>query len=178
MNQDDLDDFHEAMKDVAPLKPSDTKVAPAKPQQPTLAQLAQRQAAAAVPVTDSNPLTLPDAVTPCDPDDIGGQRKDGVQTGVYRKLRLGQYDIRLALDLHRTTLTEARIKVHQFLEQAHQQAARCVLITHGKGRNAAMKSHTWHWLDEHPLVLAWHSAIPRHGGAGATYVLLRKKRTG
>jgi DNA-nicking Smr family endonuclease len=31
-----------------------------------------------------------------------------------------------------------------------------------------------HWLEESDLVLAWHSAQPRHGGTGATYVLVRK----
>lgn len=176
MNQDDISDFYEAVKDVAPLKSPSDKVAFVKPSEPSLTQLAQREAAITTPKSASNPLTLPESIPLCDPNDISGLRKDGVQTGVYRKLRLGQYEIKRTLDLHRVSLKDAYLKVHQFLESSHQQAARCVLITHGKGKDAIIKSYTWHWLTEHPLVLAWHSAISKHGGAGATYVMLRKKR--
>ena len=49
---------------------------------------------------------------------------------------------------------------------------------HGKGEDSAtparLKSYTNAWLRQLPEVLAFHSAQRRHGGYGATYVLLRK----
>ena len=35
-------------------------------------------------------------------------KRPGIQNGVYRKLRLGHYDIEARLDLHRFTVAEAR----------------------------------------------------------------------
>jgi DNA-nicking Smr family endonuclease len=52
------------------------------------------------------------------------------------------------------------------------------MITHGKGIHspvpARLKSYVFHWLEEFDLVLAYHTARPEHGGAGATYVMVRK----
>lgn len=175
MTQDHDDLFAQAMEDVTPLAQDAGRVAPARKTQPSLAEQLRQQAAQATPTkTDDNPLTLPDDLPLHDPQDIGGRRKNGVQEGVYRKLRLGQYPAQASLDLHRLHLKEARNQVHQFLKHSHQQGLRTLLITHGKGATGLMKSHCWHWLNEHPLVLAWHSAPTRQGGAGATLVLIRK----
>lgn len=176
MHSDDEHAFQQAMQGVTPLKQDGSRLQLKKQRlNPKLAR-ARQTAASSNSNTDSNPLTEPDQLNYCDPNAIGGERKGGVQIGVYRQLRLGKYPIDASLDLHRLTLVKARTRVHQFLKQSHQQNLRCLLITHGKGANAVMKSHTWHWLQQHSLVLAWHSAIPRHGGAGASYVLLRRLR--
>lgn len=176
MNQDDNDLFLDAMQDVTPLPTGGNRVAPARKPAPTLADIARQQAAQAIPPkADDNPLTLPDDLPLCDPHDLSGLRKNGVQEGVYRKLRLGQYPVQDSLDLHRLNLKDARAQVHLFLERAHRQGLRTLLVTHGKGATGLMKSHCWHWLTQHPLVLAWHSATPRQGGAGATLVLIRKQ---
>lgn len=177
MNDKDLSSFRDAMQDVTPLAPDDHHLEPPKQQQPSLAQLARRQAACEQP-SDDNPLSPPQELAPCDPHDIAGHRKNGVQEGVYRKLRLGKYAPQASIDLHRLTLKEARQRLDSFLKQAHGQQLRTLLVNHGKGEKALLKSHTWFWLDQHPLVLAWHSAIPRQGGAGATYVLIRKSSLG
>ena len=98
MNRDDAELFHDAMQDVIPLPAGDSRIAPPRKSAPTLADLARQQAACALPANhDDNPLTLPDALAPCDPHDINGLRKNGVQEGVYRKLRLGQFRYRRAL---------------------------------------------------------------------------------
>lgn len=167
--------FQEAVQDVKPLVQEDIPPLSRRITLPSPGQEERRQAAQARPRTlDDNPLTLPEHLEPCDPHDIGGEKKNGVQEGVYRKLRLGHYTIQNSIDLHRLTLKEARAEVHTFLQAAHKSGLRTLLVTHGKGAAAVLKSHTWHWLREHPLVLAWHSAPPRQGGAGATLVLIRK----
>lgn len=112
-------------------------------------------------------------------NDLIEYRGHGVQLGVYRKLRLGQYEIEARLDLHRMTVDEARKEVFAFVQSCYQYELRTVLILHGKGeRNAdnvaLLKSHLAVWLPQMDMVLAAHSAQKHHGGTGAVYVLLKK----
>ncbi|MCH8544489.1 MAG: DNA endonuclease SmrA [Alcanivorax sp.] len=177
MTDKDLDLFYSELGDVRPIGPSD-RIRPKGRPAPTLSQQARRDAAQHARRLDPNPLTLPDEVAQVGAHDIVGLKKNGVQEGVYRKLRLGKYEIQAKLDLHRVLLRDARTQVYDFIRHAHEAGLRTVMITHGKGLHsetpARMKSHTLHWLEEFDLVLAFHSAKPAHGGAGATYVLLRK----
>ena len=146
------------------------------PRPPSLAQLARRQAAANS-AKDNNTLTLGE-VPPVDPFDEIAFKRDGVQTGVYRKLRLGRYPQEATLDLHRMTVREAREAVWRFVHDAQRAGLRSVIITHGRGDRSEtpgrLKSYVAHWLPTLPLVLAFHSAQRHHGGYGACYVLLRK----
>lgn len=177
MNKHDRDLFRDQMSDVQPLGPSD-RVTDAPPARPSLAQLAHRQAATRFSRHDPNPLTLPERVPEIGPLDIVGERKNGVQEGVYRKLRLGKYEVQDMLDLHRITLVDARAMLYDFLQRGHRHGLRTVIVTHGKGRHSPtpgrLKSFVMHWLHECDLVMAYHTAQPAHGGTGATYVLLRK----
>ena len=113
-----------------------------------------------------------------DPHDIVGFKRDGVQEGVYKKLRLGKYELQGSLDLHHKTIKEARTALVQFIGECEVRDIRCLLILHGKGERstprALLKSHVSAWLPQLPAVMAIHSAERRHGGSGALYVLLRK----
>lgn len=171
---DDL--FRQEMADVTPIKP-DNRVLERAPRKDSIREQLRR-AAAVDDRKDNNPLTLPEQVPQVGPMDIIGLKKDGVQEGVYRKLRLGKYDAQDLLDLHRVRLMEARDQVQAFLENAHNNGMRTVLISHGKGlhseRPGFLKSYVIHWLDESHLVLAYHSTPASRGGSGATQVLVRK----
>jgi DNA-nicking Smr family endonuclease len=177
MSQQDDDLFAKEMRGVRRLPESPVVRAPVR-QTPTLAQQARRQAADRETRSVRELLSLPEQVTEVGPHDLVGLKKDGVQEGVYRKLRLGKYDPQSRLDLHRVTLKDAREQVIAFLNDAYAHGLRTVLITHGKGYHSVtpgrLKSYVVHWLEEWDLVLAYHSAKPWHGGAGATYVLIRK----
>lgn len=170
---DDL--FQSLMQDVAPIK-QDThapQTARANAQ-----RLADRQAEAqTIGQQASMPFSFED-VPLCDPDDFLSYKKDGVQDGVFRKLRLGKYEIQARLDLHKKRLPQAAEAIWAFLQQCQTLDARSVLIVHGKGKHlnppALLKSHIAHWLPELEDVLCFHSAQPQHGGTGALYVLLRK----
>lgn len=114
-----------------------------------------------------------------DPYEVIGMKKPGIQEGVYRKLRLGQYPIETRLDLHHHTIKQAREAVSMCIKQAMGMNIRSLLILSGKGaRNkdnpALLKSHLVHWLKQLPEVHAFHTAQTKDGGAGAFYVLLRK----
>ena len=168
--------FLAEMDGVAPLAASHLRVRAESPEAPSLAQLARREAAANT-AKDNNTLTLGE-VPPVDPFDEIAFKRDGVQTGVYRKLRLGRYPQEATLDLHRMTVREAQEAVWRFVHDAQRAGLRSVIITHGRGDRSEtpgrLKSYVAHWLPTLPLVLAFHSAQRHHGGYGACYVLLRK----
>ncbi|BAP14474.1 MAG: DNA mismatch repair protein MutS [Alcanivorax borkumensis] len=174
-SDDDL--FRREMADVTPIKP-DNRVQERAPHRKDSIREQLRRAAAVDDRKDNNPLTVPELVPQIGPLDIVGLKKDGVQEGVYRKLRLGKYDAQDVLDLHRVRLLEARNQVQAFLENAHNNGMRTVLISHGKGlhseRPGFLKSYVMHWLEESRLVLAYHSTPANRGGSGATQVLVRK----
>ena len=174
---DDEDLFRAAMMDVARLK------VPSKPRrpraEPTFSQRARRENAESnkQPQIDPNYLTLGE-VKLLAPHDLVSWKKDGVQEGVFKKLRLGQYPLEGRLDLHRKTVKEAREALFNFTQMALAKGWRCVLINHGRGERsptpARIKSYAIAWLAQMPEVLAYHHPERRHGGAGAVYVLLRK----
>ena len=175
----DFDDdlFRQEMTGVAPLK-EDDRVRDFRRGEPTVTQRLRRASAVARPDRDPNPLTLPDQVPQAGPYDIVGLKKNGVQEGVYRKLRLGKYEPQATLDLHRVRLVEARDRVYLFIQESQQNGLRTVLISHGKGehseRPALLKSYVLFWLEQFEQVLAFHSAPANRGGAGVTLALLRK----
>jgi len=112
------------------------------------------------------------------PLDILSFQRPGVQHGVFKKLRLGRYTIEVGLDLHGTTVEQARVAVIQFVRDCLLHDIRCALINHGKGEGrqqpAVLKSCVAHWLPQLADVLAFHSAQKNQGGVGATYIMLKK----
>jgi DNA-nicking Smr family endonuclease len=84
------------------------------------------------------------------------------------------------LDLHQMTVEKARSAVLNFLLRSQEHSYSCVRIIHGKGKllqgGAKLKNYVNCWLMQIPWVLAFSSAQPRDGGAGALYVLLRRIR--
>lgn len=172
---DDFDLFKEMMADVKPLSNDTAELK--KQFQSTDTHAAKRQAAISLDTDDPEYLSI-DHAPMIKPDDIVEFKRDGVQEGVYRKLRLGKYPIQAKLDLHRKTLKEARDEVITFLKQCIRLDIRTVIIIHGRGDRsnppALMKSYVSHWLSQIKDVQCSHSAQRHHGGSGALYVLLRK----
>jgi DNA-nicking Smr family endonuclease len=108
----------------------------------------------------------------------------GLDPRLLRRLRAGEFAYQAHLDLHGMVSEEARRAVEAFLTKAYQSGKRCVLIVHGRGRNSkdqtpVLKSRLTTWLGRGQwarLILAFTSARPCDGGAGALYVLLRRDR--
>lgn len=183
---DDFDLFMNEMEGVTPLKKSD-KADVGRPADADVAAQERRRLATAEKPQDRNFLSE-DYVEMLDAFHILDFKRDGVQNGVYRKLKLGKYPIEQRIDLHRMSVKRARQVVFEFVEQCVENDVRNILIVHGKGLNqrlkepaapspddkAILKSYLNKWLQELPQVMAFHSAQQVHGGAGAVYVLLRK----
>ena len=168
--------FLQQMQDVKPIKVAQ-KVSLAAPHLDKTNIQKRRQVAITELEKDKNFLSG-EYVEPVDPLAILEFKRDGVQNGVYRNLRLGKYQIDARLDLHNMTIEQARAAVFQFVADCMNYDIRCALITHGKseGREkpAQLKSCVAHWLPQLDNVMAFHSAQKRHGASGATYILLRK----
>jgi DNA-nicking Smr family endonuclease len=106
--------------------------------------------------------------------------RPGLQHGLVRKLRRGQLSVSAQLDLHGMIVAEAKQAVIDFLRDCQQRGLRCVRIIHGKGlgspnKQPVLKAKLSHWLRQRDDVLAFCSARPVDGGAGAVYVLLRAR---
>ncbi|WP_111496693.1 DNA endonuclease SmrA [Marinobacter bohaiensis] len=169
--------FLEEMSDVRRIKrPNRADVQASRSMTP--GHLERQRAAVDEAPKDRNPLTG-DNVDPLKSHDVLAYQRPGIQHGVYRKLRLGQYQIDARLDLHRMTVDQARLEVFSFINECVTHGVRTALILHGKGeRNpdgiAQLKSYLAKWLPELDAVMAFHSAQRHHGGTGAVYVMLRK----
>ncbi|MGB5260014.1 MAG: Smr/MutS family protein [Gammaproteobacteria bacterium] len=107
--------------------------------------------------------------------------RPGLQHRLLRRFRRGQLAIDDELDMHGMTASEARSAILDFITASREHGGRCVRIIHGKGYGSAhdapvLKNRLNSWLRQHHEVLAFTSATPRDGGAGALYVLLRAQR--
>lgn len=105
--------------------------------------------------------------------------RDGVQDGQMRRLKAGQISFEGSVDLHGMSVEKARETLWDFFAEAAKLEVRCVRVTHGKaarldGRKPLIKSHVNTWLRQHPQVLGFTSCLPKHGGTGAIYVLLKR----
>lgn len=172
------DKFFAEMTDVKPLAPHDKADIKKSPKQ-TPGHVARRMAAVRHKLLDANFLATDEHIELLKSHDVLSYKKDGIQHGVFKKLRLGHYQSEARLDLHKRTVEEARKEVYGFIKECMQYDLRTVIILHGKGdRNenneAIIKTYINKWLPEFDEVLAFHSAQKQHGGTGAVYVLLRK----
>lgn len=180
----DADPFTAAMRGVRPLPQHQRAVIP-----PPTRNLVQRR----VDTEDSEALAeLSELVSGDGAFDITDTTEflegaaNGVDHGLVRRLRRGEFAFRRHLDLHGLTVEEARSALAGFFRSALRDSERCVLIVHGRGLNSPdrvpiLKRHVVDWLSRGPWarsVLAFTSARPCDGGAGALYVLLRRHRNG
>jgi len=100
------------------------------------------------------------------------------------KLKQGQLSIEGHLDLHGMNSDQAYDALLFFLRESFLQGRRCVLLIPGRGLGSPggvglIRQELQRWLTRDPLkriVLAFATAQPKHGGAGALYVLLRKRK--
>jgi DNA-nicking Smr family endonuclease len=122
-----------------------------------------------------------DVSTLLDADDAMSFRRPGIDTGVTRKLRAGEWSIQRQLDLHGMRSDEAREALGTFIRDAWKQGIRCVRVVHGKGlgspgRQPVLKAKVQRWLIQMNATLAFVQAKPAEGGAGALLVLLAPMR--
>jgi len=108
----------------------------------------------------------------------------GLDPRILRRLRRGEFAYQAMIDLHGMSSAAARVEVERFIASALAAGHREVLIVHGRGHNSkdnvpVLKERLKSWLARGRMgrgILAFTSARPADGGAGALYVLLRRRR--
>jgi DNA-nicking Smr family endonuclease len=105
-----------------------------------------------------------------------------VSPEVARRLHRGYFSIQAHMDLHGLGVNDARQAVDRFLNKSILEGKRAVLVIHGRGLSSpyqpVLKTKVYQWLTAapwHKWVIAFTSARMCDGGAGATYILLRKR---
>ncbi len=106
----------------------------------------------------------------------------GLDPHVVRRLRRGELAVQGHVDLHGMLKGEAKDELEAFLAKSRQQGKRCVLVVHGRGLHSkdqvpVLKEALKGWMHTARFarhVLAFATARPHDGGAGAVYVLLKK----
>ena len=179
----DADLFAAVMRDVTPLR----KARPAPPPRPPVAPVRPRDDAAPVPApTPAKDLPAKDA-PPVHAPNPGianpGIANPGIDRRTSERLRKGKLAIDRRLDLHGMTEAAAHAALDRFVHQAWQDGARVLLVITGKGSvregGGVLRRNLPRWLaagDNAPRVLRIETAQPHHGGSGASYVLLRRRR--
>ena len=107
----------------------------------------------------------------------------GVDRRSATRMTRGQLPIEARLDLHGHRQDEAHRELSAFLAESQARSLRCVLVITGKGTTkdagGVLRAQVPRWLNEpgnREKVLAFDYAQPKHGGHGAIYVLMRRRR--
>ncbi|MCB1361004.1 MAG: Smr/MutS family protein [Rhodobacter sp.] len=111
---------------------------------------------------------------------------------LHRAMSRGKLEPEARIDLHGMTVAQAHGALIGFILSAQARGLRLVLVITGKGRKpgsdhaapmpvrqGVLKHEVPHWLRSAPLgplVLELRESHRSHGGAGAYYVYLRKRR--
>ncbi|MBK1667413.1 hypothetical protein CKO28_05135 [Rhodovibrio sodomensis] len=184
--------WQEVMRDATPMRHS--KRAPvdvpdaspdARPTKPATGSDASAKSA------DGKPAKAPPRPQPTPPIQPRKAPDPGVTPGRLHnldrrtadRLKRGRLEIEGRIDLHGMTRAAAQDALTGFIVAAADRGQRCVLVITGKGTFSGgpgvLKQEVPKWLNMSPLrerIVAVNAAQPRHGGGGALYVLLKRKR--
>jgi DNA-nicking Smr family endonuclease len=124
-----------------------------------------------------------------DPHATLAERHPRMDRGRFDRLRRGRLEPEARLDLHGMTLETAHAALVGFVLSADSQELRLLLVITGKGRapdgsglpqrHGILRHSVPHWLAAPPLAGRVLDVVPahqRHGGGGAYYVYLRRRR--
>jgi DNA-nicking Smr family endonuclease len=165
-------DFDDADETPVPLRrPSRAKSAPSPAPAPSSARVPATAPRATPPLADFDPRKA-------------------------KKISNGRAGIDARVDLHGLRQDDALARLRVFLFEAHARGHKTVLVITGKGRTdddpttpyvdtldrfprGVLRRNLPHWLAEPDLraiIVSYTQASQRHGGDGAFYVELRRKR--
>lgn len=108
----------------------------------------------------------------------------GLDSKIFQQLKAGRLSSEGHLDLHGQNAEQALDSLLFFMRESYLAGRRMVLVITGRGKNSPkglsiLRQEVQTWLTREPLrriTLAFCTAQPKDGGAGALYVLLRKMK--
>jgi DNA-nicking Smr family endonuclease len=181
--------WDEVMRDVRRLR--NAKAGKSKPEKKRVARVSRE------PPALPSPARVAPVVAPTAKPKKAAVPAFGIDGATAERLKRGKVDPDATLDLHGMTQARAHERLLTFVRRAHESGFRCVLVVTGKGAPRPAREATAafvmpdrsnagvlsvmvpRWLEElRSVVVGVQSAHQRHGGAGAIYVYLRRKRGG
>lgn len=159
-------------RSVRPIRPYG-RVMPALPTQP-------------VAVAAKTGLTPPPRLTPA-PAPIRTPAAV-LDSGWEKRIRGGTINPDMSIDLHGHSLSAAHVRLNQAIASGLARDARVLLVVTGKppknaadgaSRRGVIRAEIGHWLETSPYadrIASVRVAHPRHGGDGALYLVLRRKK--
>ncbi|HEX6141775.1 MAG TPA: Smr/MutS family protein [Geminicoccaceae bacterium] len=176
LTDDELALWRGAVRSARPLRPGE--LGPPPPPAPEDEGGGEGEGAGApAPRTRPSGARLPAQPGPAlDPD-----RPIGLDRRSWERLRRGRMSIDARLDLHGDTQEVAHLRLEGFLRAAQARGQRCVLVVTGKGQASGgiLRHMVPRWLAEphnRNRLVAYAPAQREHGGTGALYVLVRRRR--
>jgi DNA-nicking Smr family endonuclease len=168
-----------AMQDVRPLRKKGIE----RPRPPAVEPAAGAKAKSKPgPASRPVPRAMPQPAAPPRPHpELEHGKSAGLDRRSAERLRRGKLPIDGRLDLHGMTQAAAVERLAEFIAGAQSAGKRCVLVITGKGLagGGILREQVPHWLNQPPnrgRVLAFDYAQAQHGGMGALYVLLKRRR--
>ena len=107
-----------------------------------------------------------------------GRAAPMIQGHAEARLRRGRLDPEARIDLHGYSYESAYRSLVSFLTRAYADGKRLVLVITGKG--GVLRPHLPLWLNGPELqdvVIGLREAHAKHGGGGAFYVALQRRKT-
>jgi DNA-nicking Smr family endonuclease len=176
---EEMELWEKVAETVAPIaKPRKAKPAPVVPEAKPKPERRAKVSTAAVVMPPARPPAPkpPPALAPMDK-----RTRSRVSRGVVAVDR--------RIDLHGLTQAAAEARLKRFLREAQDDGARVVLVITGKGGESGMddgraergvlRRMTPHWLASptmREVVVGFEEAARGHGGSGALYVRIRRRR--
>jgi DNA-nicking Smr family endonuclease len=109
----------------------------------------------------------------------------GLDPRLVSQLRRGEFAMQDHFDMHGMIQSDAKEALKEFIIKSVRKGLRAVLVVHGRGLrspngHSVLKHASAGWLSHGAIgghVLAFTSARAADGGAGATYVLLKREKS-
>jgi DNA-nicking Smr family endonuclease len=115
-----------------------------------------------------------------------------IERRLRQRLTRGDHPVDSVIDLHGKRQDEAHEALRRFIVGAQAMGYSVILVVTGKGASGSdlsglpdergvLRRIVPHWLrmpDMRPFVIGFETAAQHHGGAGALYVRIRRKRHG
>lgn len=108
----------------------------------------------------------------------------GLDPAIREKLKAGGYSPEAHIDLHGQNMEQAYATLVEFIKHTYQSGKRHLVVVTGRGKNSPgglpiLRERVQSWFTRDPfrrVVLGFCTAKPGDGGAGALYLLLRKRK--